>query len=101
MGRFLNAFTPSRITAELDNGDMLIDRNSFDPITARFSVVRTVVRDGRARRLTFLKRLFGFPELRDWLTEAGFDDVAAFGEDGATLTFAHDRMIVIADRRAA
>ncbi|MBU2666882.1 methyltransferase domain-containing protein [Actinoplanes bogorensis] len=97
--KFLMSFTPSRITASRANGDMLVDRNHFDPVTARFEVERTVVRDGRARRLTFVKRLFAFPELRDWLTAAGFTDVAASGEDGHPLTAGHHRMIVTATAR--
>jgi len=94
--RFLAAYTPSRITAALEGGDMLVDRNHFDPLTARFEVERTVVRDGRVRTLTFVKRLFGFPELRDWLTAAGFGAPTAYGENGEPLTMAHDRMVVIA-----
>ena len=95
---FLASFTPSRITASLANGDLLVDRNRLDPLTGRFEVERTVVRDGRARRLTFLKRLFGFPELRDWFTAAGFSGVAAYGEDGLPLTAGHHRMIVIGEK---
>lgn len=94
--KFLASYTPSRITAALPNGDMLVDRNHFDPLTARFEAERTVVRDGRARKLTFVKRLFGFPELRDWLTAAGFTGIDAYGEDGEPLTIAHDRMVVTA-----
>jgi SAM-dependent methyltransferase len=48
---FLASYTPSRITATRDNGDMLVDRHHLDPLTGRFEVERTVVRDGRARRL--------------------------------------------------
>ena len=95
---FLAAATPSRITATLDNGDMLVDRHHLDPLTGRFEVERTVVRDGRARKLTFVKRLFAFPELRDWLLAAGFTGVAAFGEDGRPLRAGHHRMIVVAER---
>jgi SAM-dependent methyltransferase len=95
--RFLASYTPSRITATRDDGDMLVDRHHFDPLTGRFEVERTVFRDGRTRRLTFLKRLFGFPELRDWCTAVGFTTVAAYGEDGEPLNIHHDRMIVIAD----
>jgi SAM-dependent methyltransferase len=96
--QFLASWTPSRITASRPGGDMLVDRNHFDPLTARFEVERTVVRDGRARRLTFLKRIFAFPELRDWLTAAGFTGVRAYGEDGEPLTAAHHRMVVTAVR---
>ena len=97
--RFLASYTPSRITASRDNGDMLVDRNHLDPLTGRFQVERTVLRDGRVRTLTFVKRLFGFPELRDWCTAAGFGAVAGYGEDGTPLTAGHHRMIVIAERR--
>lgn len=96
--KFLASYTPSRVTAALDNGDMLVDRHHLDPLTGRFEVERTVIRDGRARRLTFLKRLFGFPELRDWCTAAGFTAVTAYGEDGEPLTAQHNRMVVVAKR---
>jgi len=95
--RFLASYTPSRITAARDNGDMLVDRHHMDPLTGRFEVERTVVRDGQARGLTFLKRLFGFPELRDWCTTAGFTTLAGYGEDGEPLNDRHHRMIVIAE----
>jgi SAM-dependent methyltransferase len=97
--KFLMSYTPSRVTASRDNGDMLVDRHHLDPLTARFEVERTVVRDGHARRLTFLKRLFAFPELRDWCTTAGFTHVTGYGEDGQALTSDHNRMIVVAQRR--
>jgi hypothetical protein len=76
---------------------MLVDRNRLDPLTARFEVERTVIRGGRVRRLTFLKRPFGFPELRDWFVAAGFTGVAGHGEDGEPLTAGHARMIVTAE----
>lgn len=95
--KFLMSYTPSRITATRDNGDMLVDRHHLDPLTGRFEVERTVVRDGRARRLSFVKRLFAFPELRDWCTAAGFTDVTGYGEDGQPLGIEHNRMVVIAD----
>jgi hypothetical protein len=44
--------------------------------------------------MRFVKRLFGFPELRDWLLAAGFAEVAGFGEDGQPLTADHKRMVV-------
>ncbi|MCA2216548.1 class I SAM-dependent methyltransferase [Jidongwangia harbinensis] len=95
--KFLMSYTPSRITARLDNGDLLADRHHLDPLTARFEVERTVVRDGRARKLTFVKRLFAFPELRDWCAASGFTDVAGYGEDGEPLRSDHDRMVVVAE----
>jgi SAM-dependent methyltransferase len=95
--KFLMSYTPSRVTARLDNGDMLVDLNHLDPLTGRFEVERTVIRGGRARRLTFVKRLFGFPELRDWCLAAGFGGVAAYGENGERLQAGHHRMVVVAE----
>jgi hypothetical protein len=76
---------------------MLVDRYHLDALTGRFEAERTVIRDGRARRVSFVKRLFGFPELRDWLLAAGFTAVAGHGEDGRPLTAGHKRMIVTAE----
>jgi SAM-dependent methyltransferase len=95
---FLAAYSPSRVVAARENGDLLADRYHLDALTGRFEAKRTVVRDGRARRVTFVKRLFGFPELRDWLLAAGFTGVAGHGEDGQPLTSGHLRMIIVADR---
>ena len=95
--RFLTSYCPSRVVAAKDNGDMLVDRYHLDALTGRFEAERTVIRDGRARQVSFVKRLFGFPELRDWLLAAGFTAVTGYGEDAGPLTAAHQRMIVIAD----
>ncbi|GAA4601430.1 class I SAM-dependent methyltransferase [Actinoplanes octamycinicus] len=97
--RFLTSWTPSRVTVARDNGDKLVDQHHFDPLTARFRVRRTIIRDGRVRELTFLKRLFGFPELRDWCAAAGFGAVTGIGEDGEPLDAGHHRMIIVAARR--
>jgi SAM-dependent methyltransferase len=94
--RFLADFVPSRVTAVKDNGDLLVDRYHLDALTGRFEATRTVVRDGRARTLTFVKRLFAFPELRDWLYAAGFTEVTAYGEDNTPLRGDHTRMIAVA-----
>lgn len=99
LAKFLMSYTPSRVTAARDNGDMLVDRHHLDPLTGRFEVERTVLRNGRARRLTFVKRLFAFTELRDWCTAAGFSNVSGHGEDGRPLTPDHSRMIVIGELR--
>lgn len=93
---FLRAYVPSRIAAARENGDMLVDSYHLDAQTGRFEAERTVIRDGRARRLSFVKRLFAFPELRDWLFAAGFADVSGYGEDGQPLTADHRRMVIVA-----
>jgi SAM-dependent methyltransferase len=94
---FLGSYRSSRVVVARDNGDMVIDRYRLDALTGRLEAERTMIRGGRSRRLSFVKRLFGFPELRDWLMAAGFRAVTACGEDGRRLTADHSRMIVVAD----
>jgi len=94
---FLGSYTPWRVVAVRGNGDMLVDRYHLDALTCRFEAERTVIRDGRTRRVRFVKRLFGFPELRDWMVAAGFGAVNGYGEDGQALTAEHKRMVLVAD----
>jgi SAM-dependent methyltransferase len=93
---FLAAYCPSRVVAARENGDMLVDRYHLDAMTGRFEAERTVIRSGRARRVTFVKRLFSFPELRDWLLAAGFATASGYGEDARPLTAEHKRMVILA-----
>jgi SAM-dependent methyltransferase len=48
------------------------------------------------RGAAFVKRLFGYPELRDWLLAAGFATVSGYGEDRRPLAADHRRMIAVA-----
>jgi SAM-dependent methyltransferase len=95
---FLASYCPSRIVAARGDGDMLVDRYHLDALTGRFEAQRTSIVNGRVRRVNFVKRLFGFPELRDWLVAAGFADVNGYGEDGQPLNSGHRRMIVVAGK---
>ncbi|HEX2808727.1 MAG TPA: class I SAM-dependent methyltransferase [Kineosporiaceae bacterium] len=92
----LRDFRPSRVAAQRGPHDLLVDRYHLDPVTSRLEVTRTVVREGRARELTFVVRLFTFTELRDWLQAAGFTGVQVCGEDGEALAVRHERMVVTA-----
>jgi SAM-dependent methyltransferase len=94
---FLASYCPSRVVAAREDGDMLVDRYNLDVLTGRFEAERTVIRSGQTRRVNFVKRLFGFPELRDWLLAAGFTAAAGYGEDGRPLTADHKRMVIVAD----
>jgi SAM-dependent methyltransferase len=97
LAMFLASYCRSRVVAARENGDMLVDRYHLDALTGRFEAERTVIRGGRTRRVNFVKRMFGFPELRDWLLAAGFTAVAGYGEDARPLTADHRRMIIVAD----
>ena len=81
--------------AEEDGLDLGAERLKRD-LLGRFEAERTVIRGGRTRRVNFVKRLFGFPELRDWLLSAGFIAVRGYGEDGRPLTADHERMVIVA-----
>ena len=44
----------------------------------------------------FSIRTFAFTELRDWLLDAGFAEVAGYGAEGDPLALGSRRMIVVA-----
>ena len=75
-----------------------MDQNRLDPLTGRSHAVRTIVRDGGVRQVTFSTRMFLFPELRGWLHAAGFATVHGYREDGTLLGAGHRRMIAVAGR---
>jgi SAM-dependent methyltransferase len=87
----------SAVVLERD-GDLLIDRNRFEPLTGRIVSERTIVRGGRVRRVPFFVRLFGFTELRDWLLQAGFTAVDGYDQDGAPLSPTSRRLLAVARR---
>lgn len=80
------------------DGDLVVDRNRLEPLTGRIVSERVIVRGGRVRKVPFFVRLFSFTELRDWLLQAGFAAVDGYGEDGAPLSPAHRRMLLVARR---
>ncbi|GAA4608024.1 class I SAM-dependent methyltransferase [Actinoallomurus liliacearum] len=87
-------FQPASIIERED--DLLIDQRTLDPLTGRAVTERTVVRQGRVRRIPFYVRMFTFTELRDWLLAAGFRTVTGHGDEGGPLTPDSRRMIVVA-----
>jgi len=78
--------------------DVLVDAQRLDPLTNRNFVERIIIRDGRLRRVPYYVRFFTFPEIRDWLRQAGFDEIEGYGGDGEPLTVESRRMIVVARR---
>jgi len=92
----MRAFRPEHV---VDHGDdFMIDRSEWNPATGRMHTERIVIRDGRVRRTSFVVRMFTFTELRDWLVDAGLEDVAGYGEDGRPLTTDSHRLVVTARR---
>jgi SAM-dependent methyltransferase len=87
----------SEFVTEVD-GAFMIDRHSLDVAANLLHTERVVVADGRTDRFHYSVRLFTFTELRDWLIQAGFRQVEAFGADGEPFSLESRRMIVVATR---
>lgn len=92
----LGRWQPAQVVER--EGNLAIDRSSFDPTTGGATTDRVIVRDGRTRRFEFSVRMFVAAELRDWLLEAGFVDVDFYDEEGEPLTMQGRRMISVAHR---
>jgi SAM-dependent methyltransferase len=82
----------------LDKGDdLMIDRHVFDTRLGRLVDRRTYVRGGRARSVTFSIRLYALTEIEALLRAAGLAPERAWGGwDGAPLSLAKNRMLVLA-----
>ena len=76
--------------------DLLVDRTTLDPATGRTETERISVRGGRVRRCHFSVRTFTVPELRGWLLDAGFAEVAVHGPGGEPFDLGSRRMLVVA-----
>lgn len=76
--------------------DFLIDRHRYDVALGRARTSRVMIRDGRVKRTHYSVRLFTFTELRDWLLDAGFASVVAYGPEGEPFGPDSTRMAVVA-----
>jgi SAM-dependent methyltransferase len=79
-------------------GNMMIDRSRFDPVSGRATTERVIVRDGTMRSTTFSVRMFVAVELGAWLRDAGFSAVEFFDREGEPLTVESRRMLTVARR---
>ncbi len=80
------------------DGDFMLDRSVFDPVSGRARTERVIVREGKTRRTSFSVRMFIAVELRAWLRDAGFASVESYDGEGEPLTAQGRRMITIARR---
>jgi ubiquinone/menaquinone biosynthesis C-methylase UbiE len=83
------------------DGDFMIDRSTFEPVTGRAVTERTCVRDGGVRRFSYSVRMFIAVELKDWLVAAGFDSVDQLDYEGAALTAGSGRMVSVAHKASS
>ncbi len=94
--RILREFRPHHVLER--NGDFMLQLVEWDAPGSRTRNEWVVIRDGQVRRHPFSVRMLTFTELRDWLLQAGFDDVAGCDWDGEPLTLETRRMVTIARR---
>lgn len=80
------------------DGNLVVDRAHFDPVTGLATTDRMVVRDGRTRRFRYSVRMFVAVELASWLREAGFSAMEFRGRAGEALVAQSKRMMAIATR---
>jgi SAM-dependent methyltransferase len=93
---FLNSLPPSEVNEK--DGDLIINRFSFDAPTGRFENRRIVIRDGIRRDKPFSVRLYNATEIRDLLYRVGLQDQRLLGEDGRVLSAASRRIVAIATK---
>ena len=76
--------------------DTMVEQSTFDPVTGRMVVERTVHREGAMRHASYFVRLPTPPEWVTWLEAAGFRDVRFRGGGGGPLELDSWEMVVVA-----
>ena len=90
----LKRFAPASVTER--DGDFLLDLRSYDPAAGGVRAEFVAIRGGETRRYEVFIRNPTFPELRDWLLDAGFSRVEAYGGDGEPFADEHSRFVAVA-----
>jgi ubiquinone/menaquinone biosynthesis C-methylase UbiE len=90
-------FTPAPEGVVVRRGDdTMVELSTFDPVTGRMIIERTVHRDGKTRHASYFVRLPTPPEWVVWLEAAGFRDVRFRGGGGGPLELDSWEMVVAA-----
>ena len=75
---WLSIAVPFAVTEE--GADVMLDKNTFDPVTGRVNTLRIMFRDGVRREGRYFLRIYSATELRALLLGVGFSDVRFFGD---------------------
>jgi SAM-dependent methyltransferase len=78
------------------DGDLMVDRVSYDPAEGRSRTERWIVRNGAIRKLEFSLEQVPAPQLAVRLRQAGFDEVQLLGKGGAPFDTEGPRLIAVA-----
>jgi hypothetical protein len=90
-------FVPAPEAVVVQHGDdTMVELSTFEPVTGRMRVERTVHRDGEVRHVSYFIRLPTPPEWVVWLQHAGFRDVRFQGGGGGPLELESWEMVVVA-----
>jgi SAM-dependent methyltransferase len=90
-------FTPGPDAVVVQRGDdTMVEVSTFDPVSGRMVVERTVHRDGAVRRASYFIRLPTPPEWVEWLETAGFRDVTFRAGGGGPLELDSWEIVVTA-----
>ena len=93
--RYMQIMLPSIINEK--EGNLMVDRPSFDIQTGRLYNRRFVIRDGVRRDKPFYVRLYSLTEIRELLRQAGFMIDQVLGSwDGTPIALDSRRMVIIA-----
>ena len=87
--------TPSTHVTDKD-GDLTINRLSFDPISGRLHNARIVIRNGIRKDKPFSIRLYNATEIRGLVEQAGLRVAKLVDSDGQPLSAASRRMVIVA-----
>ncbi|HSQ26957.1 MAG TPA: class I SAM-dependent methyltransferase, partial [Anaerolineales bacterium] len=80
-------------------GNLMIDRHSFDPLTGRWHNKRIIIRDGIRKDKPFSIRLYNLSEIQNLLANSGLRLTSTYADwNGNSLTAEARRMIVIAQK---
>jgi SAM-dependent methyltransferase len=88
---------PSAHVTDKD-GNLTIDRLSFDPLSGRLHNRRIVIRDGIRKDKPFSIRLYSATEIRDLLDRAGLRVAKIVDNEGQPLSALSRRMVIVAKK---
>ena len=92
---FLKGFLPNMVTEK--EGNLMIDRHTFDGVSGRLYNRRLVIRDGVRKEKPFFVRMYNPTEIRDLICQAGLQAHEFYGSwDGSPISIESRRMIVMA-----
>lgn len=82
------------------NGNFMIDRNRFEPLSGRLYNSRIIIRDGKRKDIPFFLRLYNPTEINTLLKREGLILKKIFGTwDGKPFTSESKRMILITEKQ--